>query len=63
MIAEGIETEAEAEMLTELGADYLQGYYFAKPKRYSDRISTEERESIYQSTRHIEEAKKAPQLS
>ena len=63
VIAEGIKTEAEAEMLTELGADYLQGYYFAKPKRYSDRISTEERESIYQSTRPIEEAKKAHQLS
>ena len=50
-------------MLNELGADYLQGYYFAKPKRYSDRISAEERESIYQSTRPIEEAKKAHQFS
>src|SRR5690554_2128925 len=31
VIAEGIETLQEFETLSELGVDYLQGYYFAKP--------------------------------
>ena len=31
VIAEGIETEAEAEVILELGCDLLQGYLFAKP--------------------------------
>jgi EAL domain-containing protein (putative c-di-GMP-specific phosphodiesterase class I) len=30
-IAEGIECAEEARYLTDMGADYLQGYYFAKP--------------------------------
>ncbi|WP_432459974.1 putative bifunctional diguanylate cyclase/phosphodiesterase [Agarivorans sp. QJM3NY_25] len=31
VVAEGIETERQMNQLTELGVDYLQGYYFAKP--------------------------------
>lgn len=31
VVAEGIETESEAVVSCELGADFLQGYYFAKP--------------------------------
>jgi predicted signal transduction protein with EAL and GGDEF domain len=30
-IAEGVEDEQTAALLTTLGADYLQGYHFAKP--------------------------------
>jgi len=30
-LAEGVETREEAELLTELGCDLLQGYYFARP--------------------------------
>lgn len=30
-IAEGVEDEATASLLTSLGTDYLQGYFFAKP--------------------------------
>ncbi len=31
-VAEGVETEAEAALLTRLGADCLQGYLFGRPK-------------------------------
>ena len=33
VIAEGVETAAERDMLAELGCDLLQGYLFAKPGR------------------------------
>jgi EAL domain-containing protein (putative c-di-GMP-specific phosphodiesterase class I) len=33
VIAEGIETAAERDVLLELGCDLLQGYYFARPAR------------------------------
>ena len=31
LIVEGIETEAEAAVVTRLGADYLQGFRFGRP--------------------------------
>ena len=31
VIAEGIETKAQLELLTKWGCDYGQGYYFCKP--------------------------------
>ncbi len=31
IVAEGVETEAQALLLTELGCDFLQGYLFSKP--------------------------------
>ena len=31
IVAEGVETRAQMDVLTELGADYLQGYFLAKP--------------------------------
>jgi EAL domain-containing protein (putative c-di-GMP-specific phosphodiesterase class I) len=34
VIVEGIETENEYNLLTELGMDYAQGFYLAKPKHF-----------------------------
>lgn len=31
VLAEGVETREQAEYLTELGVDYMQGYYYARP--------------------------------
>ncbi len=31
VIAEGVETQAELDKLTELGCAYVQGFYFARP--------------------------------
>jgi EAL domain-containing protein (putative c-di-GMP-specific phosphodiesterase class I) len=33
VIAEGVETPAERDMIADLGCDLLQGYLFAKPGR------------------------------
>lgn len=35
-LAEGVETEQQAEILSTYGCDYMQGYYFAKPMRLVD---------------------------
>ncbi|MET1413327.1 EAL domain-containing protein [Roseibium sp. HPY-6] len=37
--AEGVETREQAEILTKLGCDRLQGYYFARPKAFPDLLS------------------------
>jgi diguanylate cyclase (GGDEF)-like protein/PAS domain S-box-containing protein len=36
VIAEGVETEEQLKVLTHLGCQYLQGYYFSKPKPCND---------------------------
>lgn len=36
IVAEGVETEAHARILTEMGCDFLQGFYFGKPMRAVD---------------------------
>lgn len=36
VVAEGVETKAQLLRLTEIGCDYVQGYYFAKPMPYQE---------------------------
>ncbi|MEO1143801.1 MAG: EAL domain-containing protein, partial [Pseudomonadota bacterium] len=36
IVAEGIETEAHAHMVTDLGCDFLQGYQFGRPMSVDD---------------------------
>jgi len=31
VVAEGVETDSQRDQLAELGADYGQGYYYARP--------------------------------
>ena len=38
--AEGVETKEAADALTEIGCDYLQGYYFSKPLPLNEFIET-----------------------
>jgi EAL domain-containing protein (putative c-di-GMP-specific phosphodiesterase class I) len=38
-VAEGVETEEQVKLLSLLGADYLQGFYFAKPMPEEETIS------------------------
>ena len=33
VIAEGVETKAQADYLKSIGCTHMQGYYFAKPMR------------------------------
>ena len=36
VLAEGVETQEQCEWLSQLGCDYLQGYYFSKPLEKED---------------------------
>ncbi len=36
IVAEGVETKEMVEMLTEMGVEYLQGYYFSRPVPHAD---------------------------
>ncbi len=39
VVAEGVETKAQLDVLIELGCDFIQGYYFSKPLRADDFVA------------------------
>ena len=39
ILVEGVETEAQIELLTTLNVDYLQGFYFSRPIPKDDFIA------------------------
>lgn len=45
VIAEGVETQQQAQILSDLGIEMLQGYYFAKPLELRDAITYIEQQS------------------
>ena len=45
-IVEGVETQGQIGVLTAMGCEYIQGYYFSKPLSAEDTIAYIEAESI-----------------
>ena len=39
VLAEGVETEEQKELLNEIGVEYLQGYYFSRPLPVAETIN------------------------
>ena len=39
VIAEGVETKAQLDLLTAAGCDFVQGYYFSKPLPADDFVA------------------------
>ena len=39
IVAEGVETKEQADLLTEKGVEFLQGYYFSKPMNEQDYLN------------------------
>lgn len=56
VVAEGIETEAEANTLRAMDADYLQGFYFARPAPVTERLSGNVEDDIVRGLRPLTEA-------
>lgn len=46
-IAEGVETESQANTLEKLGADYLQGYFYSRPVKYPELLEAMKKHKIY----------------
>ncbi|EEX3076462.1 EAL domain-containing protein, partial [Escherichia coli] len=43
-VAEGVQTQEQANTLILLGVDYLQGYYFGRPRKIADLLQEEQNE-------------------
>ncbi len=55
VLAEGVETKEQADWLTELGCDFLQGYYFAKPMPKADFLAV-----MKENSKNLTEEDKVP---
>ena len=55
IIAEGIETLQEFETLCEIGVDYLQGYYFAKPSPMPSQQISKSAQAVWQQVKDSRE--------
>lgn len=55
-VAEGVETEGEAEWLSRAGADFVQGLVFGKPAPISKRASGRTRDEVEAATRGLQVA-------
>jgi len=52
VVVEGVETIQQAQRVTMLGADQMQGYYFAKPMALDQIVANRDRATAEQLTRH-----------
>ena len=57
VIAEGVETKEQVDILTDLGCDYLQGYYFSEPVTHE--IATSIIDTNWNEKKEIEAEKKS----
>lgn len=55
VVAEGIETRSEFEALSEIGVDYLQGYYFARPHPHPVREVSQSTQMVWQQIKESRE--------
>ena len=53
VIAEGVETKAQAKILKAMGCDMIQGYYFSKPLAFEELLDFIELWEIYRQERNI----------
>jgi EAL domain-containing protein (putative c-di-GMP-specific phosphodiesterase class I) len=58
VVAEGIETQAEADTVSEMGADLLQGFLIAKPRAFSEKVCKAEKAKIADSMKPLKDAAK-----
>jgi EAL domain-containing protein (putative c-di-GMP-specific phosphodiesterase class I) len=62
VIVEGVEYESQVKILSKLGVDYIQGFYFYKPMPISLTISLLKQQHIESSHEYQESEPSSPEL-